>query len=420
MPLTCGYVLVMPNPFRFIRFSFFSLPRWKQIGIALAVFLIAFVGSSIFQFIKPPGGYVFEKATRSSVVEIVSDSGKIVSDGKVKIDSPTNGIIETIFVENGQRVNEKDNLFTVKSSATVQEQQTAYADYLTAVSTLKTAQSTQYALRSAMLTKWKTYFDLATNSTYESSKGVPNETNRVVAEFHIAQDDWFAAEQKYKTQETAIAAYQADVNAKLEAYKATQTSTVVAPVSGIVANLAASAGNSVTALTILTPDASPVLTLVSSPAVEAVLAVGQTNIAKVKVGQFVTLHPDSYKDRDYKGEIVRVDALGENIAGVIVYNVYVKLTDADEMLKSGMTVDGDIITNQRENVLTVPNSAVVLYDGGKAVRILERGNVIKYIPVTVGIKGETRTEILKGITEGQQIITALTNEKVQRQSLLGL
>jgi multidrug efflux pump subunit AcrA (membrane-fusion protein) len=147
--------------------------------------------------------------------------------------------------------------------------------------------------------------------------------------------------------------------------------------------------------------------------------VGQTNIAKVKIGQNVAIRPDPYKDKEFEGTVTRVDQLGHNIAGVVTYNVYIQLKNPDELLKPEMTIDGDIITNERKDVLTVPNSAVVLYKGEKTVRVI-KGNSIDYLPVKIGIKGETLTEIVEGVKEGQQIIVALSNEKVKRPNPLGL
>ncbi len=406
--------LIKPVFNRFISLSF-----WKKVIVVTVLVVILGVLSYRLKSAGGNGGYVTERVSRGTVTEIVSDSGKIISGGSVEISSPTKGFIEEIFVENGQAVKEDDKLFTVKSSATAQEQQAAYSAYLTAVSALKASQDLAHSLRSVMYTDWKTFLDLATNDTYETSEGVARESNRSAAEFQSTKEDWLAAESKVKDQDAAMAANQAAVTNAWTAYQATQTTTVTAQVPGTVENLSVSVGNSVGVLSILTPDVTPVLTIAAAAAPEAMIAVGQTNIAKVRTGQKVIIHPDSNKDKDFEGTVTRVDNIGKNVQGVVTYNVYLKLNDPGELLKPEMTVDGDIVTNERKDVLTVPNSAVVLYKGGKAVRI-RKGNSMDYIPVTVGIKGETRTEILEGLKDGQNIIVSLTNEKVKRPSLLGL
>ncbi len=399
---------------------FVSLPRKTKV-IVIIVFIVLFLGG-IYVARKSfggNGGYIVEPVKRSSVAEIVSDSGKILSVGSVDVNSPTKGFIEELFVENGQTVKENDKLFTVKSSATAQEQETAYSTYLSAVSALKASEGIAHSYRSSMFTEWKTYFDLATGDEYEKSEGVPDETTRNAAEFQSTKEDWLAAERKVIDQDTAVAANQAAVTAAWSAYQATQTTTVTAQVPGIVKNLSVSVGNSVNVPSILTPNVTPILKIAANAIPEAVLLVGQTNIAKVKKGQKVVIHPDPYKDKEFEGTVIRVDDLGQNIAGVVTYNVYTQIKNPNELLKPEMTVDGDIITNEKNDVLTVPNSAVVLYKGNKAVRVT-KGKSMEYLPVKIGVKGETKTEIAEGLMEGQKIIVALTNEKVQRPNPLGL
>lgn len=398
--------------------KFIAYPLWGRIIIIVALIAIPVI-ISIIAAQNPASGYIFANAKKMTIKEVVSDSGNIISDGKVVVNSPTNGIITDLMVENGQKVKEDDPLFTVKSSATVQEQQTAYATYQQTVAAQNAAETLLHSYRSSMYTYWKAYTDLATNSTYESSKGVPNLENRKNAEFQTAQSNWYAAEKQFIDQEQAVGAAQAAVNAAWTAYQATQTTTATAPVGGIVENITVSVGKSVQVPSILAMNAAPVMTIINSASVEAVLNIGQTDIAKVKPGQQVIIYPDPYKDLTYDGIVTRVDRLGANIQGVITYNVYITFKSADEILRDGMTLDGDIITNIQENVLAVPNSAIVVYQGKKAVRIL-KDDVLTYIPVTIGIKGESYTQITSGIRDGQQVISSLTNERAAAPGFLGL
>ncbi|MCL4360364.1 efflux RND transporter periplasmic adaptor subunit [Patescibacteria group bacterium] len=393
----------------------------RAVKLSIIVILLIVGGFAVYRVRSSGGtnGYIMEPVKRGTVVEVVNDSGTIVSGGYVDIASPSDGIIDAIYVQNGQPVKPGDKLFTVISSATKEEQESAYSTYLAAVSALKASQGTAHSLRSAMYTKWKTYFDLATNDTYEKSNGVPDETNRNAAEFQSAKETWLGAEQQVINQDAVVSANQAAVTAAWTAYQATQTTTVTAEIPGIVENLAVASGSAVQAVTALNPNVLPVLMISSGGTPETDLAVSQTNIAGVKPGQKAVIYPDAYTDRNFPGTVARVDTVGHTTAGVVSYNVYIRMNDSRGLLKPGMTVDGDIMTNEKKNVLTVPNSAVVLYKNGKAVRVLA-GGTMTYIPVETGIKGETTTEIVRGLREGQQVITALTNEKVERKGLLGL
>lgn len=398
-----------------LLFSF--LIKKKPVAIILLIVLVSAI-YLYFQNANKKNGYVFEKAEKTTLTEVVSESGSIVSDGNIAIYSPTNGTISEIYVENDSHVTKEQELFKVISSATEIEKQTASANYLAAKATLDADSASLYSLQSEMYSAWKIFKDIATNSTYENSDGTPKTKNRTLTEFTTVQDDWLAAEAKYKNQQGIIAKDQAALNSAYSSYLATQTTIVKSPLDGIISNISFSQGNTVSARSVLSPSPKPVLVIKNSEALEAVIPVGQTSIAKIALGQPVVIKPDAYKDKEYQGTVTRIDSIGENTQGVVTYNVYIKII-GDAFLKPGMTFDSDIITQKLENVLTVSNSAIVLDKGVKTVRILE-GDKLRNLPVKTGIKGQTRTQILDGITTGQEIIVALTNEKAPKPSLLGL
>lgn len=399
--------------------SFLALSFKKQTIIVVSVVLII---SAIFytqQYFSTRNAYLIEKASKASLTEVITESGEILSDGKTDVLSPTNGNITELYVQNESPVKMGQNLFKVESSATEQDKQTAYANYLTAKATYDADNAALFTLQSKMFSAWKVYTDKATNSTYENADKSPNTNSRVLTDFTTSQDDWYAAEANYKNQQVVLAKDQAALNSAYIAYQATQTSIVKAPIAGKVNNLSVTKGDSVNVQTLLNPAPKPVLLITGDQTIEAVIPVGQTNIAKVKIGQKATIKPDAYKDITYQGTVERMDTIGTNNQGVVTYNIYVKITNPDDKLRAGMTLDGDIVTNELNDVLSVPNSAVVLNQGKKTVRIL-KNNKIVYLPVLVGIKSDTRTQILEGISEGQEIIVSLTNEQLQRPGFFGL
>jgi RND family efflux transporter MFP subunit len=279
-----------------------------------------------------------------------------------------------------------------------------------------------------MYTKWKLFTDLATNDTYETSQGAPKNDERLSSEFQAMQDTWAAAEKKYKDQQTAIAAAQAQVASTRLAYQSTQDATVTAPTDGIVANLSVAPGDSITALSGILPVSAssqgitsirPALSLTKDERMEMIVQLGQTDISKVEEGQTVIVYPDAQKTKEYKGTIARVDSIGSNIGGVVKYNVYVELAGENNNLKSGMTGDVDIETTRIENVVTVPNAAVRPYKGGKAVRVIKKGQKEpEFIPVEIGLRGKERTQIIQGIDEGQEIIVSVKNEAKKNSGFL--
>ena len=398
---------ILKKPVQF--FNRLSLKK-KIIFIVLAIIVLVILNQTIFK--KKDTGYVTEPAKGATITQTVSETGNIDAGGAVSVTSPSTGFIENLAVDNGQFVKKGDVLFNVKSTATVQEQQAAYANYLAAQSALNTANSSANTLRAAMYSAWDDFYNLATNSTYEDDNGNPKTDNRSAATFQESQDTWLAAEKKYKDQQTAIAQAQASVSSTWLLYQQTQNAEVKATADGVVANLSITDGDNIKAtgdVLVITP---------TSDSQYVKVAINEIDIPKIKVDQKSEITIDAIDDATFNGTVARVDSIGTNTQGVITYNVYVKLNKTDPRIKSEMTANVTIETNRIENALSVPNSAVKLYQGGRAVQILENGKP-KYIPVRIGIRGSERTQILSGIKEGQVVITGAKNAVVQRQSSFG-
>lgn len=421
-----GYNYIMRNPVDTIKKLISNFAAWfgglsiKKKIIFIIVFLVAaaVVSGQISKLNQPPA-YTTQKVTRSDITEFVTETGNITSGSVLNVFSPATGVITDVFVSNGQNVSQNQDLFRVESAATQQEIQQAYANYLAAQQALNAANSTQDTLRADMYARWKTFRDMATNSTYENSDDSPNTENRKAAEFQIAQDEWHAAEKRYKDQQTAIAQANAAVGSTYLLYQATQNSTVKAPGNGVVSNLSISNGSSVTANSALAPQ-NPVLSLTRGTAKEVVIPLSETDIAKVKPGQQVKITVDAVSNKTYKGVVERVDSIGVKIQGVVTYNVYIRILNDDDNLRAGMSVDAEITTKKLTSVLSVPNSAVKPYQGGRAVRVQGKNkSEVVYVPVEVGVKGLERTQILKGLTDGQTIIVTLANEQIKRPGLFG-
>ncbi len=408
---------------KLIRVPFLGFQKLSKIKKIIVVIIVVALIIAIQQYFqnKTQDNYIIEKAKTGSITEIVSESGNIEMLGKTDIYSPSTGIIDSVMFKNGDSVLKDQKLFTVKSTATVQEQQAAYANYLAAKATLDAANSTAYSLRSDMYSYWKTFRDMATNSTYEDSDKNPKKDERLAAEFQQAQDEWLAAEKQYKDQQTAISQAQAAVNSTWLLYQATQNATVLAQSDGVISNLSVGVGDNVRASNGSVLGVGPVLSIANFSKYTVKLSLNEADIYKVKTDQKATLELDSYKSKKYKGVVVRVDDIGTNENGIVKYNVYIEIKNPDDKLKFGMTMDVDIITSQLKNILTVPNSAIKPYKNDKAVRIInKRTNQIEYVPVEIGIKGDKYTQIIKGIKEGQEVITSLKNEQIKRKGMFGI
>lgn len=123
--------------------------------------------------------------------------------------------------------------------------------------------------------------------------------------------------------------------------------------------------------------------------------VSEVDINRIQVGQTVTLTFDAIQDKTYNGQVTEVDLVGNITQGVVDFNVTVELTDADEAVKTGMTAAVNIVVEQLENVLLVPNRAVRASEGQRVVYVLRNG-ALEAVTITLGASSESFSQVLDG------------------------
>jgi RND family efflux transporter MFP subunit len=417
MPKIKSLILNIKLKLNLIFAKFRALSFKKKLVVILLLIIISGLIIKVISDSKKDNGYTLAKVKIGNIDEIVSESGNIVSSNKTDIYSPSNGIVKEIFVENGDLVKRGDKLFEVQSSATEQERRAAEANYLAAISALNSAKANADSLQSSMFSQWQTFKETAESDRYENSDGTPRFDERSKAEFHVAEKNWTASEKNFKNAQTAIDSAQANVASSKLLLDATKDAIVKATADGYAENISVSKGAGVSINQVLAP-AAPILTLVGDAKTEVALKLGESDVVKVKPGQEVNLDINAVKDKNYKGKVVRVDSVGTLDQGVVKYNAYIEVLNPDENLKQGMNADADVKTKSVKGVLIVPNSSVKPYQGGRAVRVVDpKTKEPKLIPVKIGLRGQSYTQILEGIEEGKEVITALSNEKIKRPGL---
>ena len=132
--------------------------------------------------------------------------------------------------------------------------------------------------------------------------------------------------------------------------------------------------------------------------------VSEVDINSVSVGQPASLSFDAILNRDYHGEVVEVATAGNNVSGVVNFTVTVELTDADELVKPGMTAAVNITVNETQDVLLVPNRAVRLSDGARVVYLLVNEQPVK-TEINLGSSSDTMSAVASGdVKEGDTVI----------------
>jgi HlyD family secretion protein len=132
--------------------------------------------------------------------------------------------------------------------------------------------------------------------------------------------------------------------------------------------------------------------------------VSEVDINHVSIGQPVTLTFDAILGKEYHGEVIEVTQAGTVDQGVVNFTVTVELTDHDSLVKPGMTAGVNIVVEELQDVLLVPNRAVRLVEGERVVYVLEDGQPVKK-EVRLGSSSDTMSIVAGGdVIEGDLVI----------------
>ncbi len=172
---------------------------------------------------------------------------------------------------------------------------------------------------------------------------------------------------------------------------------ISAPFSGIIASVSSSVkkGDSVSGSTVLA-------TLITKQQT-AEISVNEVDVVKIKVGQKATVTFDAIEGLSLTAKVTEIDTIGTISQGVVTYDVKIIFDTQDERVKPGMSVSAAVITDMKQDILLVPNSAVKT-NGGTYVEILVN-NVPQSQSVEAGLSNDTNTEIINGLKEGDKVIT---------------
>jgi macrolide-specific efflux system membrane fusion protein len=384
--------------------------KWLIISVLVLLVFVYFIIRNKSTSSKQ--SYQTEKVSRETVVESVSVSGTILSSSSQIVSTNATGIVKNVFVENGQKVKKGDKILEIDLDQAGQYQyQSALASYLSAKSNLDNAQNTLLTLQADMFDKWEKFYNLATNSTYQNADGTPNETNRQLPEFWISKNNWLAAEAKYKAQQNQINQAQSALTAAWINYQKSSP-IVYAPFDGIIADLIYAPGMTISSAsnssTSSTTASVKIATIKNQGVPFGTFTASEIDVSKIKPGQKATITLDALSDKTYTGEVVAVDKTGEVSSSVVSYPLTIKFDDEASEVLPNMSATANIIIAKKIDVLTVPSSAIIKQNGETFVRQIKNGKLV-FTPVEVGISSDTKTEVVSGLKEGDEIVTLVVN-----------
>lgn len=135
---------------------------------------------------------------------------------------------------------------------------------------------------------------------------------------------------------------------------------------------------------------------------EISLTVDELDIAKLSLGQCVSINLDALPGESFEGRITAIDPEGSNEGGSSKYAVTVTMPRTEQML-AGMNASVTVELENRENVLAIPLAAICEDSSGIYVYTGYDEKTQQFtgpVAVTTGLSDGENVEILSGLEEG--------------------
>lgn len=420
-------------------------------GVVLGLILILIIGKKA-GFIGGPDATTVEtaEAKQTSIVEKVSASGMIQPVTEVKISPDVAGEIIELNVEEGDSVAKGQLLIKIKPDIYESSLRRARANLSQQLANLEEAKARE---NRAQATYYQAEQEFKRNKDLRTEKVISQaDFETAEANFKVAGSDWESSKQTVEASKYIVKSARAAVE---EAEENLQFTIIKAPMSGTVSKLSVELGERVVGTAQMA--GTEMLRIADLSKMEARVDVNENDIIRVSVGDSATIDVDSYAytGKKFKGLVTNIantandkvsdDAVTEfEVKILILNNSYKELLKENSKaspFRPGMTASVDIITEIKNNVLSVPLEAVTTRSEKEVQAALqpdslntenkepkdneteadadneEETEVVFIVKdgkamlkqVKTGVSDFDNIEILEGVQEGDKIITGPFN-----------
>jgi len=196
-----------------------------------------------------------------------------------------------------------------------------------------------------------------------------------------------------------------------EALNSLADATLTAPFDGKITAVNVSEGELASGL---------VATIVDSGSLEVVLNVDEIDVGSLALDQPAIVVMETWPEVEidsFVSAIAPVASVSGN--GIVSYDVNLSLQETDLPILVGMTANAELVTANREDVLLVPNAAIMAdRENGTFIVNLVRTEAdgtrtIVPVEVSVGLKDDSYSQIIDGLVEGDVVVLGTFEAPVQ-------
>jgi HlyD family secretion protein len=394
--------------------------RRRTIGIVTAILLVLVVAVMLMR--RDGGGVAVDArpaARKAQFRSAVTASGQIVAQRYADIGSSAMGRLVELRVKEGEMVTAGQVLARIdavqaaaSASAAGSRVKGAEADLRGAAEQLQSAQAeldaSQARAQEAQLKLQRTQDlrkeGLVPVAELDSARAGADTANAAVSG---AQAALRRVQQARESTERRVAESRADAARVSDVLAKTE---IVAPIAGMVTRLPVQEGEMVV-IGIQNQPGTTLMTISDLSAIDAEVKVAEADVLRVEVGQRATVTLEAIPGTTFTGRVVETgaSALPTTGAGAAAreFKVKVRLDTPQRQLRPGLTCDAEILTAEKQNVLTVPLQAVVIRPGpdgrDQTGVFVPEGRTVRFHPVTAGLIGGLDIEVA-GLKDGTPVV----------------
>ncbi len=282
------------------------------------------------------GAYRTTPVERGDIRVAISATGTLSAISTVTVGSQISGQVTDVLVDFNSQVKKGDVLARIDPSTYEAQIEQGTAQIASAGASLAQARAT---LRNAEL-DYQRKADLGKQKL-------------------VAQSDVDLARSALDQARAQVNSSQAQIRQQTASTQTTrvnlQRTVITSPVDGVVLTRTIEPGQTVAA-NFSAPELFTIAEDLSKMKIE--LAVDESDIGQVKVGQVVSFTADAFADRQFKGKVEQVRLAATTTNNVVTYPVVVTVDNSDGTLLPGLTVNAEIEVSKRDEVLKVSNAAL--------------------------------------------------------------
>ena len=130
----------------------------------------------------------------------------------------------------------------------------------------------------------------------------------------------------------------------------------------------------------------------------------ESDAPKVKVGQTTTVTLDALPNQTFTGHVIELDTDSTLVSNVVTYYAKVAFDSAAAGVKPGMTASVNVVLDKRDNVITLPTSAVSTTGTSQSVTVKAKDGSESTKTIAIGLRGDNAVEITSGLNAGDQVV----------------